>query len=334
MTNWSDPTETGLLSLIANQEMESHYLDFKDRRSLLTQDKSKRRQELGKDVSSFAHADGGTIIYGMEEEGKPGIAKRIQGFSPEEMTKETLTQLVQASTYPPIHGVRIHPVALTQSDPGNWAYVVTVSQATMPYQAEDMKFHRRDNATTRAMFHEEIFDVQNRARGPKLALRLAFNQAELETTFTWANDLRQSDPVTLSAYVHNAGKIALYSQYRLYVATNVPDIVLARLMTWHDEDTSTDPPGMSNEAQYRKLQVKMVVPTNPPVFASDIASVGTLFLRVHQQHRAWSDYMRMYWECVAPDMVSSHGGVTVQRAAMTLQVKELPDDDVQNFFGP
>lgn len=333
MTDWTHPTEADLRALIANHEQESHYLDFKDCRSLSTADKNKRRQELGKDVSSFAHAEGGTIIYGMEEVGKPGIATHLQGLSPEEMTKETLTQLIQASTSPPIAGVRIHPVALTQSDPGTWAFVVTIAQATTPYQALDMKFHRRDNATTRAMYRDEIVDVLNRARGPQLALQLAFDHAQPETHFIWAIEQRQSEPVALHAYIHNAGKIALYSQYRLYVASNLPEIALGRLVIWQVEDPSMDPPGMTEETQYRKLQVKLVAPSSPPIFSGDVVEIGTLFLQVHHQRRAWSDRMHLYWECVAPDMVNTHGGITVQRAAMTVHVSELPNADVHAFFG-
>lgn len=333
MTDWSHPTEADLQALIANHEQESHYLDFKDCRKLLTQDKDKRRQELGKDVSSFAHADGGTIIYGIEEVGKPGIATKLQGFSPDEMTKETLTQRIQVSTYPSIAGVRIHPVALTQSDPGTWAFVVTIAQATTPYQAVDMKFHRRDNATTRAMYRDEIVDVLNRARGPQLALQLAFDHAQPKTHFTWAIEQRQSEPVALHAHVHNTGKMALHSQYRLYVASNLPEIALAHLRSWQNETASTDPPGMTEETQYRKLRVNRVAPSSPPIFSGDVAEIGTLFLRIHHERHACSERMHLYWECVAPDMVNSHGGITVQRTAMTVQVSELPHADVHAFFG-
>ena len=59
--------------LIATQTQESLHLDYKDSRAI---DKSKR-EEISKDVSAFANADGGTIIYGVtEKKTSPSCARQ------------------------------------------------------------------------------------------------------------------------------------------------------------------------------------------------------------------------------------------------------------------
>lgn len=52
-------------SLIENEVEENVHLDYKDGKALQTNDKGKN--EITKDVSSFANSDGGIIVYGLTE---------------------------------------------------------------------------------------------------------------------------------------------------------------------------------------------------------------------------------------------------------------------------
>ena len=61
----SDYTQADIQSLIDNNVEESIHLDFKAAAAL---DKSeKKKDEIAKDVSSFANSDGGVIVYGISE---------------------------------------------------------------------------------------------------------------------------------------------------------------------------------------------------------------------------------------------------------------------------
>src|SRR5208282_1875381 len=54
-------------ALIASGENESKYLEFKAARALPEKTNNHFREELSKDVSSFANSAGGKIIYGVAE---------------------------------------------------------------------------------------------------------------------------------------------------------------------------------------------------------------------------------------------------------------------------
>jgi hypothetical protein len=54
-------------ALITSGENESKYLEFKESRALPEKTTNRFREELSKDVSSFANSAGGKIIYGVAE---------------------------------------------------------------------------------------------------------------------------------------------------------------------------------------------------------------------------------------------------------------------------
>ena len=62
--NWN---ESDLKFLIANKEKESLILDYKASSALASSDGKKN--ELSKDVSAFANSAGGTLVYGIQEDG-------------------------------------------------------------------------------------------------------------------------------------------------------------------------------------------------------------------------------------------------------------------------
>ena len=62
-----DWKEADILLLITNGVKESLELDYKQCASLQKADGKKK--EISKDVSAFANSAGGTIVYGMIEDG-------------------------------------------------------------------------------------------------------------------------------------------------------------------------------------------------------------------------------------------------------------------------
>ena len=80
-----DWKEADVLALITNGVKESLELDYKQCASLQKTDGKKK--EISKDVSAFANSAGGTIVYGMIENGQSPINIDV-GYDPTDISKE------------------------------------------------------------------------------------------------------------------------------------------------------------------------------------------------------------------------------------------------------
>ena len=105
---------THLQQLIADEEQEGKYIEYKAQLYRLGTDQKDRvaqHEELLKDVSSFANTEGGDLIIGMAEEN--GIPKELCGFqtSDPDALKQRLNALIQQWLEPRLtvsmHAVRI-----------------------------------------------------------------------------------------------------------------------------------------------------------------------------------------------------------------------------------
>lgn len=332
--DWKQATEQDLIDLIDNKQQENHYLDFKRRESLTETGRDERRKELGKDISAFAHADGGTIIFGMEEEGKLGEAARLAGFTQSELTKERLTQLIQTSTEPPVIGVFVHPIELQDRDKGKWAFVVTIPQATTCHQAHDKKFHRRDNADTRAMHRDEIIDVLNRARGPKLQLNFHLDGGKDAALINWQTRTTNSQAISLSVGCENQEKIALYALSRLWVEQS-NGVQISRASS-SGFTLSFDPKLRGLEAMGKAHSIykhTLTVPPSTPIFTGDATNFGLFNIILAKEVMEIDKNIWIMWECIAPDMVNARGGVTIHKLGEHLRLGKLDDLIVNQAFG-
>jgi predicted HTH transcriptional regulator len=92
-------------TLIDTQVQESLHLDYKDSRAL-GRDKA---SEIAKDVSAFANADGGTIIYGVTETNHVPV-EIDDGVDHHRLSHEWLEQIIRSNITPRIEGLRIAPI--------------------------------------------------------------------------------------------------------------------------------------------------------------------------------------------------------------------------------
>lgn len=164
--------EAALLALIANGVQESLTLDYKRSPSLDRSDGNKRA-ELSKDVSAFANSAGGTLIYGVEENGH--VPTNIDGgYGPNEITKEWLEDVITSTIQPRVEGIRVTQVSLSGQHQGRVAYVIDIPQARSlaPHQALDKRYYRRYNFKSVPMEDYEVRDLMRRASTPDLRCRL------------------------------------------------------------------------------------------------------------------------------------------------------------------
>jgi Putative DNA-binding domain len=167
---------------IDTQTPESIDLEYKGSDSLLDPKKPKSAiySELSKDVSSFANAAGGILIYGIAESGSraPRVPTDFdRGIDPQVLKKETLEQVINSHIKQRIDGLLIHPVPLDVASPGMVSYVLEIPQATAraPHQADDKKFYKRFNFLAEAMEEYEVRDLYHRSTSPDLFLTIALS---------------------------------------------------------------------------------------------------------------------------------------------------------------
>src|SRR5713101_2967049 len=121
-----DWKEADILSLITNSVKESLELDYKQCASLQKTDGKKK--EISKDVSAFANSAGGTIVYGMIENGQMPMSIDI-GYDPTDISKEWLDNVISSTISPRLEQVFINQIELPTTHPGKVIYVVEIPQA-------------------------------------------------------------------------------------------------------------------------------------------------------------------------------------------------------------
>ena len=172
--------------LIDDQEKESISLEFKGCGALKRNDPAKKK--ISKDVSAFANAGGGVMIYGIEE--KDHTALEIgEGFDPREISKEWLEETINSRIQRRIEGIRINQISTNKGS--RVLYVVYIPQSyRAPHQASDKRFYTRKNFSRVPMEEYEVRDVFMRREAPDVILDLYFSRfdARIEKfPISWKN---------------------------------------------------------------------------------------------------------------------------------------------------
>lgn len=157
-TTW---TEAKIQRLINDEVEESLFLDYKAADALGKNNDKKK--EITKDVSAMANSAGGTIIYGIKEyqqKGKTHLPEKTDPINRQDFSKEWLEQVI-SNIRPRIGNVLIHSVSIGE-DSNNVIYIVEVPQSFTPHQASDLKYYKRFNFESTAMYDYEINDIRNR----------------------------------------------------------------------------------------------------------------------------------------------------------------------------
>lgn len=187
-------TKGELDALIAARAQESLLLEIKDGTAL---DKN-ARLEIVKDVSGFANAAGGTLIYGLAEVEVDGITA-AGGFAPVKsgLGKDWLTSILRSNTMPPLSQFSIAEVAIE----GGIAVIVTIEAGSTAHQnLIDRKYYQRAGVSTEAMVDFQIRDVMNRRTRPLAQLTVGLSR--ISTT-------AQLHRRALTVRIENVGLVSL-----------------------------------------------------------------------------------------------------------------------------
>ena len=139
-------TEEDQQALIDNSVLEIKTIEYKQ--ALPTNSEADKKEFLA-DVSSFANASGGDIIYGIVEDKETGTPKLLEGLTIENIDQEILRldNIIRNGIEPRIHSVSIQPIPLRNSRvaliiraPKSWS-----SPHRVTYQGHDKFYSRSSN---------------------------------------------------------------------------------------------------------------------------------------------------------------------------------------------
>ncbi|CCQ51214.1 helix-turn-helix domain-containing protein [Crocosphaera watsonii] len=116
-------TESDLQELIDNGVAEGKTLDYKEK---LSGNSDAEKKEFLYDVSSFASASGGNLIFGITED--KGIAIKIDGIETNDIDKEILRldNILRDGISPRIPGIRIQPIQLRNN---NYVIIIDIPRS-------------------------------------------------------------------------------------------------------------------------------------------------------------------------------------------------------------
>ncbi len=130
-------------SLVQNKIEESLTLDYK--RAVSSND------EIAKDISSFANASGGTIIYGIED--KDRKPQRIVWVDTSGV-EEKFQNIAQSAVQPPLEITVTRLV--NPDDETKSIYIINIPQSTKaPHMAKD-RYYRRNGSISTPMNNDEV----------------------------------------------------------------------------------------------------------------------------------------------------------------------------------
>jgi len=183
-----DQVDEALLNAVCNEHwQESGTLDFK--RSLPANSDA-AKQEFQKDVSAFANANGGDLVFGIEEDAGHANALRPidPAASPIDAVKRRLGQLLESGVEPRVEGVAMHAVTLAN---GRYVLVVRVPESfRKPHRSRSLNDHWRwsvrSGTHTADLTYDQIRDAFDRVGSLQERAR-QFRDARLSGVLSGSN---------------------------------------------------------------------------------------------------------------------------------------------------
>jgi len=143
------------------------------------------RDELAKQLSAFANTGGGSLLYGLTDDGKVdqgGVSQIIRGRTP---TKAWLEDMIPRLTDYEIVGVNAYEVSPrggnSQIGAGKALYVMDIPDSDRaPHQStRDLRYYVRLGGRSLPASHKLIEDIRNRARHPNVSLHAQAEQVTI-----------------------------------------------------------------------------------------------------------------------------------------------------------
>jgi len=159
-------TEADLRALVENQVIELKTTEYKEALPVLKNVEAKR--EFAKDVTSFANAEGGHLLYGIPQD-KHGMPLPFEGVETAELDAaiRTYDSVLRDNVRPRIPGLKFQPVAIGN---GRSVLILEVPKSWVGPHIVECDEHRFWSRATNGKYRLDVGE-----------LRLAFMAAETVT---------------------------------------------------------------------------------------------------------------------------------------------------------
>jgi hypothetical protein len=281
-------TQAELMALHTGNVKESLHLEYKASDAIDKKNDAKKI-EMARDVSAFANADGGQIIYGMTEaEHEP--AGLDEGLDPKAYPEIWFEQVLQQHVTPILDGVRVRHVPLASGV----AIVIDVpATKNDPHQVSDGRYYRRHNYNRLIMEHYEVREAFTRSTTPEpfVTLSLRTNPTKL----IYDSNVEQSRDFTLYAHISNrSNQPAMHAQITIGVDV---DLSVHQKGSYLDAGKRTE-----GKQSYRLFRQQWSAAQRLPIFKEATFSLveSHLTLSVHSHYLGGSTHFYIPVEILSP----------------------------------
>lgn len=217
-----------LNKLIDCQAQEGFYLEFKRGAALGLS--NEQRKELVKDCTAMANADGGMIVYGIEESEVDGskVAAALSPVTTPAINKEWISEVLRTGTSPPLNRFEIAELALP--DGSGRVLVVEIEAATTAHQnLRDHRYYQRAGSVTSAMVDFQIRDLMSRRSRPVVEVDVRTIDSQISPTL---------HRYKLMASIQNVGSVTIE---KWWIEIDIPGFVVRDTRHQHIDLMSTQP---------------------------------------------------------------------------------------------
>ena len=317
-------TKADLEALHTGNVKESLQLEYKSSPAVDKKDNNKK-VEMARDVSAFANADGGQIVYGMtEEDHEP--AGLDQGIDPRVYPEIWFEQVLQQHITPNLSGLRIHHVPLQN---GNVAVVITIPAGTGdPHQTSDNRYYRRHNFNRLAMEHYEVRDSFRRTTNPDLRVDFHFAHMRRWEDIDFGPDDEESRPIGITASLTNvSNQPAMYTVVCIFLDVRLP---IYKVGPYEQAGASINRDNIKQQV----LRLKMSADKFFPIFKEAPIMIPAFAFRVPVRALSLQQKFAIAYEIRAPGCFKYETGYLENVGAklvLHMPSHTLPSDSAQSY---
>jgi hypothetical protein len=154
--NLRDTTQAHLEQLVVDHAQEGPHLDFK--RDLPANWDASAKNEFVADITAFANASGGDVVYGVDEDGDAKASAVVPPVINQDQEVRRLQDFLLNLVEPRIPGAQVHAVEVNVGGTAGHAIVVRVPQSWVgPHRVKtNQHFYLREGARKRQLDVPEI----------------------------------------------------------------------------------------------------------------------------------------------------------------------------------